>query len=678
VSYRGLYGELRPGPARKTDARSAWYAADSVAKRKGSESSAPAAPPPENSLIGRVLDSRYRIDEQLGAGGVGAVYCGTQIALGRPVAIKILHEGVHPSFTQRFEREARALASLRHPNIVAVTDYGVCDDTPFLVMELLEGETLAYRLMKGRMQPEQVLVVARQLLGALAFVHEQGLVHRDLKPGNVFLEKLPGGEERLKLLDFGLAKFVQAEANPDEPAVTRAGDIVGTPAYISPEQIAGDTIDPRVDTYAMGVILYQMLSGRVPFEGEPIEQLKSHLVAPVPPLREKHPGLLPKPELEAFLQRAMAKARDTRFQNAAEMLAALEAIAQPWVVESDTKVQALASTMLSTPPPDGSLEPPTELRTPGPTDTQLMRHARTYGAVAALMISFAATAFAVALLTTPREPDGKQPPASSAETDIGGEQDMAQEPLAPVVTAGDDGRHSSARVGAGAMPPGEPEPSEGEADEPVPGEPRAGEPVPGEPVPSEATPLAQAPDVEPADAPSAEAETAPVAVTKPAPAPVAAAAPAIVEPGRPAARNPWARAVPKELRNLRNAAVAGERGNERSLAYLRKYNRANESDARGHLLLAHFYMNRSWRADVLKQYEIAYGVDPTVRGAPEMLRDLLKLVAHGAEANGAARLVRNAYGREALPAIERAIGALTKHDVALSRMTALRNSIAGS
>jgi hypothetical protein len=429
-----------------------------------------------------------------------------------------------------------------------------------------------------------------------------------------------------------------------------------------------------------------MLSGRVPFEGEPVEQLKSHLVAPVPSLREKHPGLLPKPELEAFLQRAMAKARDTRFQNAAEMLAALEAIGQPWVTESDTKVQALASTMLSTPPPDGSLEPPTELRTPGPTDTQLMRHARTYGAVAALMISFAATAFAVALLTTPREPDGEQPPASSAETDLGGEQDMAQEPLAPVVTAADDGRHSSARVGAGAMPPGEAGPHEGEPGEPVPGAPRPGEPVPGEPVPSEAMPIAPAPNAEPAVAPSAEAETAPVAAAQPAPAPVAAAAPApvaaaapaIVEPGRPAARNPWARAVPKELRNLRNAAVAGERGNERSLAYLRKYNRANESDARGHLLLAHFYMNRSWRADVLKQYEIAYGVDPTVRGAPEMLRDLLKLVAHGAEANGAARLVRNAYGREALPAIERAIGALTKHDVALSRMTALRNSIAGS
>ena len=672
MPYRVLYGELRSAGTRKTGVRSAWYDADSVAKRKRSESTAPAAPPPENSLIGRVLDGRYRVEEQLGAGGVGAVYCGTQIALGRPVAIKILHEGVHPSFTQRFEREARALASLRHPNIVAVTDYGVCGDTPFLVMELLEGETLAYRLMKGRMQPDAVLVVARQLLGALAFVHDQGLVHRDLKPGNVFLEKLPGGEERLKLLDFGLAKFVQAAANPDEPAVTRAGDIVGTPAYISPEQVAGDTIDPRVDTYAMGVILYQMLSGRVPYEGEPVEQLKSHLVAPVPSLREKHPGLLPRPELEALLQRAMAKARDARFQNAAEMLAALEAIELPWLTESDAKAQALASTMLSTPPP-GSLDPPTQLREPGPTDTQLVRHARTYGAIAALTISFAATAFAIALLTTPQLP--AEPPAASA-AEVEAEPELAEPPMPAPAAGDDDGRHSSARVSATAVPPSEPpptlpEPSTAEPSTAEPSTPEPSTPEPSEPEPSEPEPSEPVANVE-AVPPPAETEVAPAVVPQAAPTPEAA-----VKPGRPA-RNPWARGVPKELRNLRSAAVAGERGNDRAFAQLRKYSRNNATDPRGHLLLAHFYMNRSWRADVLKQYESAYSVDPTARGAPEMLRDLLKLVAHGTEANGAARLVRNAYGREALPAIERAIGALTKHDLALSRMTALRNSIAGS
>jgi cytochrome c-type biogenesis protein CcmH/NrfG len=136
--------------------------------------------------------------------------------------------------------------------------------------------------------------------------------------------------------------------------------------------------------------------------------------------------------------------------------------------------------------------------------------------------------------------------------------------------------------------------------------------------------------------------------------------------------------VPKELRSLRTAAVAGERANDRTFAYIRKFNRSNPTDARGHLLLAHFYMNRQWRNDVLKQYQAAYELDPTVRGAPEMLRDLLTLVAHGSVADDAGRLVRIGYGREALPAIERAIRALTQHDAALTRMTALRAAIAGS
>jgi serine/threonine-protein kinase len=610
-----------------------------------------------NALIGRVLDGRYRIEEQLGAGGVGAVYCGTQIALGRPVAIKILHEGVHPSFTQRFEREAKALAALRHPNIVAVTDYGVCDDTPFLVMELLEGETLAYRLMKGRIQPDQVLELARQLLRALTFVHEQGLVHRDLKPGNLFLERLPGGEERLKLLDFGLAKFVQSTPDPAEPAVTRAGDIVGTPAYISPEQVAGDTVDARVDTYAMGIMLFQMLSGRVPFEGEPVEQLKSHLVAPVPALHDKHPGLIARPELESFLQRAMAKPRDARFQNCADMLAALEAIPQPWLKKLDGKVEpaALASTMLSTPPPDGSLDAATNLHVGRPSETQLVRYARRYGTLGLAVISMAAMALVGALLMHDRRV-AREAAAAAAAGEPESEPLGAQASAPP---AADDGRHSSARVGTptSAAPP-LPEPLALAPDRAhAEGAPAA------EAVPAAAPRAAPVPEAQPPAAPAAQPAAAPSA--QPA------------QPQRAPARNPWARNVPKELKALRSAAVAGERSNDRAFALIRKFNRNNPTDARGHLLLAHFYMNRMWRNDALTQYQLAYELDPTVRGAPEVLRDLLTLVAHGSVAEDAARLVRTGFGREALPAIDRAIRALAEHDAALTRMTALRAAIAG-
>jgi serine/threonine-protein kinase len=609
-----------------------------VAEAKRSDSTA--AESGRGSLLGHVLDGRYRIDEHLGAGGVGAVYRGTQVALDRKVAIKILLEGVHPSFTQRFEREAKALAALRHPNIVAVTDYGVSEDTPFLVMELLEGETLAYRLMQGRMQPSAVLDLARQLLRALAFVHEQGLVHRDLKPGNVFIEKLPGGDERLKLLDFGLAKFVpKGGASPDEPPVTRAGDIVGTPAYIAPEQVAGDAIDPRTDTYAVGVMLFQMLCGRVPFEGEPVEQLKSHLVAPVPALRDKRPELAPCAELESLLQRAMAKPRDARFQNATDMLAALEAIPTPWLSEVPTvpSADALASTVLSNRPP--LTEPPTQLRSAEATDTQVIRHVRAYSTFALAVISSLAIALAAYLLARRN--------AGAGSPEAGGK-------AAPVASA--------APAAKPAAKPAKAAP--------------ALAPSRNDAVTVSAAPVAPAPEATNADAQAAEAPAPP----EPAATPATTAPSAAPQSARPPARNPWARGTPKELRSLRKAIGAGEVGNDRTISVLRRYNqRANlPDDPLGHLLLAKLYMNRGWRSDVVKQYAAVYQLDPSARGAPDMLRDLLAVVAYGsAGSNEAGRLVRDAYGREALPAIDRAMNALRGDEPALARMATLRAAITG-
>jgi len=574
------------------------------------------------------MDGRYRIDAHLGAGGVGAVYAGTQVALGRPVAIKILHEGVHASFTQRFEREAKALAALRHPNIVAVTDYGVCEDIPYLVMELLEGETLAYRLLHGPLPPERVLTLTRQLLRAVGFVHEQGLVHRDLKPGNLFLERLPDGEQRLKLLDFGLAKFMQGDPNSKEPAVTRAGDIVGTPAYIAPEQVAGDTVDARADTYGTGVMLFQMLSGRVPFEGEPVEQLKSHLVAPVPLLRDANPQLRPRSEVDVFLQRAMAKQREARFQTCTDMLAALEAIPRPWLLAPDGRTdQALASTLLS-PGPHNSLDQPTVLRKDGGGESMqlLVRHVRAYSTAALALLSLLAMAAAAAIILSRARPASAPAAAGAAPV---------QRP--PAIGVPPPTRGSSVRVTVPAAPP----------------------PAPEAPVAAGA---------------AAVEETAQVAVVQPnavEPDPAAAAQ----QPVRPPARNPWSRPAPQMLRNLRKAVLGGERGNERTVTVLRKYNRNYVKDPRGHLLLAQFYMNRDWREDALSQYAIAYDLDPTVRGAPEMLRDLLKLVAQGDVAERAAILIRRAYGREALPAIDRSITALVGHGPALARMAALRAAV---
>lgn len=280
------------------------------------------------------LEGRYRLEAEIGRGGLGIVYRATHRGLDRAVAIKLLHEhyGANEVLRARFDREAKALAALEHPNIVAVTDYGIAGSTPYLVMELLEGATLAQRLAGGALEPEAACSLTRALLAALAFAHARGLLHRDVKPGNIFLQRVPDGSERVKLLDFGLAKFTTRPSTADDPTLTRTGDVMGTPAYMSPEQIGGDPLDARTDVYAVGVILFQMLAGRLPFEGEAADQLRGHLVEPPPTLAQACPQRIACRELEALLQRALNKRLARRFADAGEMLEALESLPLPWLL----------------------------------------------------------------------------------------------------------------------------------------------------------------------------------------------------------------------------------------------------------------------------------------------------------------------------------------------------------
>ena len=596
--------------------------------------------------IGRTLDGRYLIEERLGVGGVGAVYLGTQLALGRSVAIKLLHEGLDPSFRTRFEREAKALAALRHPNIVSVTDYGLDGTTPYLVMEKLEGETLGERLARGPLLPEHVLELARQLLRALGFVHEQGLVHRDLKPGNLFLELTPDGDERLKLLDFGLAKFVQ-EPGVEGQTVTRAGHVVGTPAYMAPEQIAGDAVDARSDIYAVGVLLYQALSGRVPFEGEPMEQLKGHLVAPVPPLTNAQAGQQPRPELNALIMRALEKRRDARFGSALEMLVAIEAVPQPWLIDSgpgdddaDGDAGAVAKTVVH--------------QAAAKRHAVAQQQARPWRARARL--AFLLTLGAMALI-------GVQQLRTRLPR-------IVPKPIAPQVVPGERSAQSAETAGSGTdMVFGFPEAAREPTAVPAAGEAEAGqggEPIavvaPGEAVAGEAAPATD--DGQPLAAEQAEA------------APEAAATP--TQPSQPAGwRNPWLRDTPTALRQIRKAVMDGSSGNDRMIVTLRKYNRTAEHDARGHLLLARMYLNRGWRDDALNQFATAVQVDPSSRGAPKMLSDLLGIVANGKDSREAARFVRETYGSEALREIDHALLVYKADSSALIRLKSLRTTIAG-
>ena len=257
----------------------------------------------DSSYIGKCLDGRYLIEVQLGAGGAGTVYRARHVGLDRLVALKVLQRQHQERWgsRKRFEREARALAQLSHEHIVAVSDCGVDQEVPFLVMELLEGESLEARLKKGPLAPALACELLLQLLEGLAFVHEHGLVHRDIKPGNLFLERSAHGRERLKLLDFGLAKLL---APTSDVSVTLSGEVFGTPAYMPPEQITGEGIDARSDVYAVGLVAFEMVAGRRAVRGHESELLRQQLVEPVPSLEPLK--LAPEFPLDEWLQRATA------------------------------------------------------------------------------------------------------------------------------------------------------------------------------------------------------------------------------------------------------------------------------------------------------------------------------------------------------------------------------------
>lgn len=286
------------------------------------------------NLIGAVLDQRYQIVSLIGEGGMGAVYKAEQ-AGGPPVAIKVLHEelGDQQELRERFEREARALFGLEHPNILHVTDFGIVNGNPYLAMELLEGQPMDKLTEDGPLNPDLAFELARQMLDALAFAHANGVLHRDLKSENIWVSQDAHGRPIAKILDFGLAKFTDDDRWGSSKKLTVQGSIMGTPAYMAPEQCAGAPVDTRGDVYSSGVLIFEMFSGIWPFMEETrMQMFQAHFSKPVPPLAEVTEHLAFRPELDALIQKAMAKKMEDRFQNAGEMLTALSAIPRPVAV----------------------------------------------------------------------------------------------------------------------------------------------------------------------------------------------------------------------------------------------------------------------------------------------------------------------------------------------------------
>ena len=277
---------------------------------------------------------RYEIKSELGRGGMATVYRAYDPRFERDVAIKVLpHEMMHDdSFRVRFEREAKTIASLEHPAIVPVYDVGEEDGQPYFVMRLMAGGSLADIISKGPMSLQQAAKIMDRLCPALDVAHAKGIIHRDLKPGNILFDL--AGEPYIS--DFGIAKIAQAQG----PTVT-GGAIIGTPAYMSPEQATGDPLDGRSDIYAMGVILYEMLAGAQPFQATtPMAVVVKHITDPIPHILDANPGL--PSGIEVIIEKALAKNPDQRFSTAGELAAALNALARGASAEEALKTATLS------------------------------------------------------------------------------------------------------------------------------------------------------------------------------------------------------------------------------------------------------------------------------------------------------------------------------------------------
>jgi serine/threonine-protein kinase PpkA len=263
---------------------------------------------------GTRLDA-YEIIDVVGAGGMGEVYRARDTRLNRDVAIKVLpeHLAVDPDALARFEREAQAVAALSHPNILAIHDFGRHGDVTYAVTELLEGETLRVRLTGGALPTRRALEYAIQIVGGIAAAHERGIVHRDLKPENILVRD----DGIVALTDFGIAKHVGMLITD-----TGAGDVVGTPYYLSPEQAMGNRVDARADLYSLGVMLFEMLTGTKPYHAESArELLRKHVEEPVPEL----PAALQ--WCQPLLDRLMAKEPQQRCESASRLLEELAMLA---------------------------------------------------------------------------------------------------------------------------------------------------------------------------------------------------------------------------------------------------------------------------------------------------------------------------------------------------------------